>query len=135
MVPHLSVQSVSSSRSPLGGHVLPGDDEGADGLHSFVSGESLPDVSGGPAQYRRAAVLPVVDLPLSVTAVQVSQQGCNHFETGGHLPEVLLLSRRLDESHKSIRVDLEREADMVCLLMMGLLQDNYRTTTGHLQYY
>lgn len=106
---HLSIQSVPSSRCPLGGHVHPGDDEDAARLYSVVSGESLPDVLTGSSQYIRAAVLPEKDFPPSVTVVQVSQQGCNHFETGGHLPKVLLLSRRVHNSHISISVNLEQE--------------------------
>lgn len=108
-LPHLGVQSVSSPGRPRGCHVLPGDDEGAGGLHSGVSGESLPDVFGGSTQHLRAVVLPEVDLPLAVTVVQVSQQGCNHFEIGGHLAQVLHLSRRLGERHKSICVNLEQK--------------------------
>lgn len=110
---YLSIQSVSSSGASRGSHVLPGDDEGADGLQFVVSGESSPDVLAGSTQYIRAAVLPEVDRPLSVAVVQVSQQGSDHFETGGHLPQVLVLSWRLYERHKSIRVNLEQKADKV----------------------
>ena len=108
-LPHLGVQSISSSGGPRGCHVLPGDDEGAGGLHSVVSGESSPDVFGGLTQHLKAVVLPEVDPPLSVTVVQVSEQGCDHFEICGHLPQVLHLSWRLGERHKSIRVNLEQK--------------------------
>lgn len=124
MVPHLGVQSVSSSRGPRGSHVLPGDDEGADGLLPVVSGERSPDVLAGSAQYVRAGVLPEVDSPLSVAVVQVSQQGGDHFETGGHLPQVIVLSRRFDDGHKSIGVNLEQKAGKG-LMKEDLLQFNF----------
>lgn len=127
MAPHLRVQSVSSSRRPPGGHVFPGDDEDAGGLHSFVSGERLPDVLGGSTQHLGAVIPPEVDLPLSVAVVQVSQQGGDHFETGGHLPEVRLLSRRLDGGHKSIRVNLEQKTEGL-LLVRAPLQYYYSIT-------
>lgn len=107
---YLCVQSVSSSRAPLGGHVFPGDDDGQSGRYSAVSGKSLLDERTGPTQNLWAVVLPEINVALSVAVVQVSQQGGDHFETGRHLPQVLLLGRGLAEGHKSIRVDLKQKA-------------------------
>lgn len=110
---HLSVQSVPSSRCPLGSHVCPGDDEDAGRLHAVVSGESFLDMLMGSPQNIWAALLPEEDLPSSVTVVQVSQQGCDHSETSRHLPQVLPLTGRLDNSHKSISVNLQQEVEVL----------------------
>lgn len=129
-VPHLSVQSVPSSGGPRGGHAVPGDDDGADGLLAVVSGERSPDVLAGLAQDRRAAVLPEVDRPLSVAVVQVSQHGGDHFETGGHLPQVLVLRRRFHERHESIGINLEQKVGRRFRSEQGLSQSLFGPGTS-----
>lgn len=63
----------------------------------------------GAAQYFRAAVRPVVNPPLTVAGVQVAQQGGDHFKTGGHLPQVLVLRGGLLRGHEPVCVDLEQK--------------------------
>lgn len=104
---NLPLQDVPSAGGPSGSHVLPGDNEGAGGVYIIVPRKSLADVLCGSSQYIRAAVLPEVDLSLSVAVVQVSQEGCDHFEFCRHLPQVVLLTRGLGTGHKAIGVDLE----------------------------
>lgn len=115
-IPHLSVQLVSSARRPLGSQILPSDDEGVGGLHDLSFRKSPPDVVSGSTQHIWASVLPEVDFPFSITVVQVSQEHCNHFRFTGHLPQVFLLSWRLNKGHKPIGVNLEQE-DRIYLLM------------------
>lgn len=107
MVPHLRVQFVSPSGGSPGRHALPSDDEGAGRLHTLVSRESPLDVPGSLIQDLGAVVQPEVDLPLPITVVQVPQQRRNHPETGGHLPQVLILRRRGSNGHEAVSVNLK----------------------------
>lgn len=104
---HLSVRPVSAPAGPRGSHLLPGDHQGAHRLCLRAPRKRSLHVLASSPQSLRTAVLPEVDGAPPVAVVQVSQQGGDHHESGGHLAQVLALRRRLLEGHEPVGVDLE----------------------------
>lgn len=63
----------------------------------------------GSPQSLWTVVPPEEDGAPPIAVVQVSQQGGDHLEGGGHSAQVLALRRGLLERHQSVGVDLERK--------------------------
>lgn len=91
----------------MGGDVKPGDHHSMGGIDFVVLGEGPVDVTGGLSENIRTGVLTEVNLPHTVTRVQVPQQSCNRTEFWGQTAKICGLACRLCCGNKTIGVDLK----------------------------
>ena len=91
----------------MGGDVKPGDDHSIGRIDLVVLGEGPVNVIGRLSENIRTGVLTEVNLPHTVTRVQVSQQSCNHAEFWGQIAKICGLACWLCCGNKTIGVDLK----------------------------